>query len=446
MNEVKVMDKKNFGKFINKGSYGRVYEYGDDKIIKWFELKNQYGISLDILNELVVYKTMKNHPNIGDLLEIGVTKNFETIDGMYFIMPKYEEINIESLSIIDKIKIGREVLLTLKDMHNFNIFHRDLKVANILYDKKFDRYKLIDFGLSRHQLHIDKFDTYVYTSPYRPIELNLIYLFDEFNEYIIDKKLFEKCEVWAFGMMFYQILCGKTILPYTNTKFDESIEFILNNFPNKNIDNESDIQMLIKIYNETYKFTPKKVSRKLFKLKLYRQLEQYTKHLTNDFVNLFTKIFVIDPVYRISLNEILKDFEFLFNFSDFLRNSLWFVNITTIYNINTNCDIIHNKLIDNNFFNLLSYNLSDNDKLKFSSTLSHYISFGKNIEQYDKQDIIFVASYLTINLLLDNIENEYFFKKILRIFFNNHVFKNIKFSKYLNISIDILKTLDYTLI
>jgi hypothetical protein len=247
-------------------------------------------------------------------------------------------------------------------------------------------------------------------------------------------------------MMYYQILSGKTILPYTNKKFDESIEFILNNIPNKDINNESDIQMLIKIYNETYNFSPKKISRKLFKLKIYKELENFTKHLTNDFVNLFLKIFVIDPDKRISLNEILKDFEYLFNFSEFLRNSLWFVNINTIYNQKIEYNIIHNKLIENNFFGLFYHNLNDYEKNKFSIMITSYILFAKNIKkQYNEKDIIFVAIYLTINLLLDNIENEYFFKKLLKIFSINSIFKS-NYCKYLEISIDILNTLDYTLI
>lgn len=77
------------------------------------------------------------------------------------------------------------------------IIHRDLKPANILL--KNNKIKIADFGFAMKSTDSKKYSSYNVGSPiYMPPEA------------LNDNKYSFKSDIWAIGVIFYELLTGKT--------------------------------------------------------------------------------------------------------------------------------------------------------------------------------------------------------------------------------------------
>ena len=85
-------------------------------------------------------------------------------------------------------------------MHGQNVIHRDLKLENILIDRKTKQTKLIDFGFGQYLPNLAEVKiqpncgTMVYMSP------ELIQKKDYFGD---------KADVWALGVILFVLATGK---------------------------------------------------------------------------------------------------------------------------------------------------------------------------------------------------------------------------------------------
>ena len=249
-------------KELGKGSYAVV------KLATHKLTKNKYAIKIYSKQSLIdpqKRNTVKNEVNILKQIDNeNVMKLYDVIDtpsNLYLVLEYINGINLLEIIKNEKYhflkeerakKIFLQVVKGISYCHKKNIFHRDIKLENILVLKD-DTIKIIDFGFG---IKCNK-DTYQKlfcgTPSYMPPE-------------IVKKEKYIACysDIWSLGVLFYAMLFG--IFPFKGKDDDELFEKIIEaklSFPE------------------------------------YNQIGDKTKEL-------FNKIFVINPIRRISLDDMIN--------------------------------------------------------------------------------------------------------------------------------------------
>ena len=113
-------------------------------------------------------------------------------------------------------QIITDIISALKYLHfDKNILHGDVKTDNVLYDQQKNIAKLCDFGVSLfmvsdsstdHQFLIRKNfnEVYVGSDLYQPIEVRC-----RENCSIDEMAITDRCDVWAFGLLLYEMIALK---------------------------------------------------------------------------------------------------------------------------------------------------------------------------------------------------------------------------------------------
>ena len=108
-----------------------------DSVLRHFRNERQILASFD-------------HPNIARLLDGGATES-----GLpYFVMEYVEGLPVDAycdahaLSIVERLKLFREVCAAVSYAHRHTVIHRDVKPSNILVTSD-GTPKLLDFGIAR---------------------------------------------------------------------------------------------------------------------------------------------------------------------------------------------------------------------------------------------------------------------------------------------------------
>ena len=144
------------------------------------------------------------HPNIVTLLSI-----YEDKEHMALVMEMVHGKNLREYlragdkhSIADLIHIAKAVLSGLETAHRIGLVHRDLKPANVLVSDSGD-IKLMDFGLAKPEAGDDDLTqsgatvgSFRYMAP----------------EQILNKPIDARTDLYAFGILLYQMMTGK--LPF----------------------------------------------------------------------------------------------------------------------------------------------------------------------------------------------------------------------------------------
>jgi serine/threonine protein kinase/tetratricopeptide (TPR) repeat protein len=195
---------------LGEGGMGAVYKAVDREVERTVALKlirpelaSNPSILARFKQELLTAHqvTHKNVIRIYDLSEA---------DGVKFITMEYVEgsdlrrilIDNGKLSPERAVEIIRQVCLALDAAHSAGVIHRDLKPQNIMQDAKTGRILVMDFGLAR-SMEGDGMTqtgallgTIEYMSP----------------EQSMGKTLDQRSDIFAVGLIFYELLVGKT--PY----------------------------------------------------------------------------------------------------------------------------------------------------------------------------------------------------------------------------------------
>ncbi|MGA8741710.1 MAG: protein kinase [Terracidiphilus sp.] len=160
-----------------------------------------------------------DHPNIGVIHGIE-----ENEDGHTFIVMAFYEgsslaqrIHDRPLKVHEAIGIARQMALGLADAHAHGIVHRDVKPSNVMLTAT-GLVKIVDFGLARAMTEQTASQTGVtgtvrYMSP----------------EQAMDRALDQRCDIWALGVVFVEMLTGNT--PFHAESLTAMLFAILNEPP-----------------------------------------------------------------------------------------------------------------------------------------------------------------------------------------------------------------------
>lgn len=127
----------------------------------------------------------------------------------------------------------------MKYLHRTNIMHRDLKTNNILLDENYRPY-ITDFGMAKY---VQKNKLFEQT----PLCGTLPYMAPEM---ILGKKYSYKIDVYAFGIIMYEVVCEDDLYPSITKKDQLTAEFkeyvaLSNNRPEFRKEIKSNIKRLI---------------------------------------------------------------------------------------------------------------------------------------------------------------------------------------------------------
>lgn len=186
---------------LKQGTFSKCFELTEEETGKQFACKilsRKCDVEC-IQSEIEIHRDMK-HSNIVPL--IGIIKDRHNI----YVQLKLctngtlkEFLNNHGIVSIDRSRyIINQILLGTQYIHNENIIHRDLKLANIFIDDRMQM-RIGDFGLAIHVADIEFEKNQVCGT--------LRYLSPEVLQH--DGFSF-KSDVWAIGVMMFNLLLGRS--------------------------------------------------------------------------------------------------------------------------------------------------------------------------------------------------------------------------------------------
>ena len=211
---------------LGRGGMGEVYLAVDTRLHRKVAIKiSQERFSGRFEREARAISAL-NHPNICTLYDVGpnylVTElvEGETLSDLLKRAPSLERC----------LDIARQVLEALGAAHRAGIVHRDLKPQNIMV--RFDGYvKVLDFGLAKRTpaaagARIESTATIVDVTVLGQVLGTVAYMSPE---QILGQEMDERSDLFAFGVILYEMLTGQH--PWPRTSHVDIMHAILHDDP-----------------------------------------------------------------------------------------------------------------------------------------------------------------------------------------------------------------------
>ena len=232
------MDKYTKIRFINKGSYGKIYLVEKNSSKRKYALKAIKLLGIDrynkisILNEIKILLT-NNNEFLLKCYDLFVHNNNLCIITDFIDNGDLDSYikNNKSISEDDIYKIFLKICVGINSLHYNDIVHRDLKPANVLITKNGD-IKVCDFGICKY-LGFSKLTNTMIGTPYF---MSPEQMAQNYYDYKID--------VWGIGCILYELLYKKH--PFNGKDMYDLKRNIANADPLKNIVSKSPLEKLLK--------------------------------------------------------------------------------------------------------------------------------------------------------------------------------------------------------
>ncbi|XP_038060873.1 stress-activated protein kinase JNK-like [Patiria miniata] len=248
--------------------------------------------------ELLLMKTC-NHKNIIGLLNVFSPQNtFDEFSDVYLVM----ELMDASLSQVIQMDLDHErlsyllyqMLCGIKHLHSAGIIHRDLKPSNIVV-KSDCSLKILDFGLARTAGTTFMMTPYVVTRYYRAPEV------------ILGMGYKENVDIWSIGCIFGEMIRGQVMFPGMDhiDQWNKIIQLL--GSPSQKFMQR--LQPTVRTYVENRPKYQGHAFESLFPNELFQREQSVTEPQKLNATmarRLLSKMLVIDPAERISVDEALE--------------------------------------------------------------------------------------------------------------------------------------------
>lgn len=220
-------------KQIGEGSFGKVYLACHKPTHRKVVLKTSDKNDPNVVRE-VFYHRQFDYLYITKLYEVIVTETKVWMALEYCSGKELYEhlLAMKRIPLDESAKLFAQIAGAVYYAHSLNCVHRDLKLENILLDKKGNA-KLADFGFTRECVSKSSLETICGTTVYMAPELTQRKNYDGF-----------KIDIWSLGVILYTMING-------SMPFDEDLETktkwkIVNEMPefNEEIMDESSIDLI----------------------------------------------------------------------------------------------------------------------------------------------------------------------------------------------------------
>ena len=192
---------------IGRGGFGRVYRGFDPTVGRVVAIKVLLPDANDpeFLTRFKMEATTAgnlHHPNLVTIHEFG-----EENGSQFLVMEYLEGEELQKLinerrpmTLLEKVEIMQQVASGLHCAHENHVIHRDIKPSNVMVLKD-NLVKLMDFGIARlartGTTRMTKAGFLVGTLNYMSPE--------QFRDAEVDAL----CDIWAFGVIYYEFLTGR---------------------------------------------------------------------------------------------------------------------------------------------------------------------------------------------------------------------------------------------
>uniref|UniRef100_A0A8C4Q0U5 Stress-activated protein kinase JNK n=1 Tax=Eptatretus burgeri TaxID=7764 RepID=A0A8C4Q0U5_EPTBU len=245
--------------------------------------------------ELVLMKCV-NHKNIIKLFNVFTPqKTLEDFQDVYLVM----ELMDANLCQVIRMELDHErisyllyqMLCGIKHLHSAGIIHRDLKPSNIVV-RSDCTLKILDFGLARTAGTSFMMTPYVVTRYYRAPEV------------ILGMGYTENVDIWSVGCIMGEMVRHKILFP--GRDYIDQWNKVIEQLGTPPSEFMKRLQPTVRNYVETRpKYTGYSFE-KLFPDALFPADSEHSKLKASQARDLLSKMLVIDPVKRISVDEALQ--------------------------------------------------------------------------------------------------------------------------------------------
>lgn len=239
-----------------------------------------------------------NHPNIIGLLKVFTPqKSLQEFADVYIVMELMDrDFNAVIPMDLDHERISYliyQLLCGIKHLHSANIIHRDLKPSNIVVDK-YCRLKILDFGLARSQdVENNNMTPYVVTRYYRGPEIALGMQYDT------------KVDIWSVGCIMGELIKGQVLFCGQDhiDQWHKIIDYL--GTPSKKFLDRLSEGVRAYVINQKPRIS--KSFKRIFPDEYFPEDSKEKKELNCcQARDLLSKMLVIDPLDRITVDEALK--------------------------------------------------------------------------------------------------------------------------------------------